>query len=509
MSRTLRQAMIAATLAGLPLAAQAADVDTSALVRAVTADGIMTHLDALQRIANKHGGTRVAGSAGYQASVDYVAKKLGAAGYDVTVQPFSIDLFEELGKPRLAQLAPDRTTYKAGKDFLTMEYSGDGTVTAELALARNIQIPPSKDPSSTSGCKANDFPASVGGKIVLVQRGTCDFAVKVANAEAAGAVGVIIFNEGQPGRRAVLDGTLGGPVDVPTVGATYDLGRALYRLAQKGEVRMRVTVDAEITRIDTFNVIGEWKGPRNGRAVVVGAHLDSVAEGPGINDNGSGSASILEIAVQMKKLGIKPRNTLRFAFWGAEEEGLFGSTHYVEALSEAARAKIMANLNFDMLASPNFVRFVYDGDGSIGPKGPPGSAEIEHVFDRYFAAKDLATEPTLFDGRSDYFAFIEAGIPAGGLFSGAEEIKTKEQAKVYGGTAGVAYDACYHLACDDIANISKTGLNQLAKAAADSVMNLALRTDDIRPSGEAVPSISAEMAAAVAAAEYRGPKRVK
>ncbi len=498
--------MTAAAVFVVP-AAIAAEIDTSALTRAVTATGIGKHLEAFQRIADRHGGNRAAGTAGYQASVDYVSKKLEAAGYDVTIQPFEVDFFQQLSRPRLVRTAPSRKAYKFGKDFLTMEYSGDGTIDAELALAGGIQIPPSPEPSSTSGCRPKDFPASVAGKIVLVQRGGCDFAVKVANANAAGAVGVLIFNEGQPGRRVAVNGTLGGPADIPAIGTSFRVGEGLYKLTQKGPVRMRLVVDAEIHRIETSNVIAEWRGPRNGRAVVVGAHLDSVPQGPGINDNGSGSATILEIALQMKRLNIKPRNTLRFAFWGAEEEGLFGSTHYVESLSEGARARIMANLNFDMLASPNFVRFVYDGDGSIGPEGPPGSAEIEHIFERYFSSKDLATEPTLFDGRSDYLAFIQAGIPAGGLFSGAEEIKTKEQAKIFGGTAGEAYDACYHLACDDIPNISKKALNQFGKAAADAVMNLARRPDDIRPSGGEAGAESAS--AAATAAIYRGRHLVR
>ena len=160
--------------------------------------------------------------------------------------------------------------------------------------------------------------------------------------------------------------------------------------------------------------------------------------GPGINDNGSGSATILTIAEQMTNLHIKPRNTVRFAFWGAEEEGLVGSTYYVDNLSEEALARISLNLNFDMLGSPNFVRFVYDGDGTIGDPGPDGSDVIEQVFTDFFDRRHQASEPTAFDGRSDYFEFINAGIPAGGLFSGAEGIKTAEQQTKYGGTAGRA-----------------------------------------------------------------------
>jgi Zn-dependent M28 family amino/carboxypeptidase len=219
-----------------------------------------------------------------------------------------------------------------------------------------------------------------------------------------------------------------------------------------------------------------------------------VPEGPGINDNGSGSAVILEIAEEMARLKIKPENRVRFAFWGAEESGLIGSDFYVSSLSEAELAQIALNLNFDMLASPNYVRFVYDGDGSAGgPTGPAGSAAIEATFADYFSSQDLPTDPTAFDGRSDYGPFIAAGIPAGGLFSGAEGVKTEEQQDVYGGVTGLAYDPCYHQACDTlndkdqakdvrqqlgraykkgtfVGNINKRSLDELSDAAAHATL---------------------------------------
>jgi Zn-dependent M28 family amino/carboxypeptidase len=199
-----------------------------------------------------------------------------------------------------------------------------------------------------------------------------------------------------------------------------------------------------------------------------------VPEGPGINDNGSGTATVLELAIQMSRLGIAPANRLRFAFWGAEEWGLLGSMHYVDQLPEAERKKILLNLNFDMLGSPNPVRFVYDGDGSDGgPTGPAGSAEIEDVFLDYFRGQTLPTLPTAFDGRSDYGPFIAQGIAAGGLFSGAEGLKTPEQAQVFGGTAGEAYDRCYHQACDDLANNDDRALDELSDAAAHATLHFA------------------------------------
>jgi aminopeptidase Y len=237
---------------------------------------------------------------------------------------------------------------------------------------------------------------------------------------------------------------------------------------------MRVFANTLRETKTTANVLAELPGKHPENVVMVGAHLDSVAEGPGINDNGSGSAAILEVAEQMTK--VKPWNTVRFAWWTAEESGLVGSTFYVDSLSAAELDRIALYLNFDMVGSPNFVRFVYDGSGDIGPTGPPGSAAIEDVFNGYFDANGLATEPTPFDGRSDYQAFINNGIPAGGLFTGAEDIKTAAEAAIYGGTAGIAFDPCYHQACDTFANSSDVVLDQMSDAIAHSTITFAQNT---------------------------------
>ena len=261
----------------------------------------------------------------------------------------------------------------------------------------------------------------------------------------------------------------------------------------------------------TKNVIADSPKGKTGTTVVVGAHLDSVTAGPGINDNGSGTSTLLEIAEQMKELGYTKKGKLqrqvRFAFWGAEEEGTLGSEYYVSHLSPEATSKIYANLNFDMLGSPNYVRFVYDGDGSDTPDaGPAGSAGIEKIFTDYFASQKLASEPTAFDGRSDYGAFIEAGIPAGGLFSGAEGLKTDAEAKIYGGTAGEAYDACYHAACDDVTNLNAQALYELGDAAAHATFVLATSKSGIYPDGSRVAAQRTKQPAIKL--PYKGPKAV-
>jgi hypothetical protein len=448
------------------------DINTKRLRDAVTVSGILAHERILQRIANQHGGTRASGTPGFDASAAYVRRRLEAAGYQVTEQRFIFPFFQELAPAELSQVSPTPTDYETG----TFDFSGSGEVTGPLVPTNDIVIPPTPEPSSTSGCEPGDFaPAPAEPAVALVQRGTCTFEVKVANAQAAGYDAVIIFNEGNPGREALFIGTLGRPFDIPVVGLSFADAAALYAATQAGPVVMRVFTSTEIDlNRETTNILADSPQGDPDRVVVVGAHLDSVPAGPGINDNGSGSSTILEIAEEMAKLGIRPRQKLRFAFWGAEESGLLGAEHYVDSLSDEELQSIWANLNFDMVGSPNYVRFVYDGDGSdTGPAGPPGSAQIEQVFNRYFASQGLETDPTAFDGRSDYGPFIAVGIPAGGLFSGAEGVKTPEQAAVYGGTAGEPYDHCYHQACDDITNLNTRSLFELGDAAAHAVMTLA------------------------------------
>jgi Zn-dependent M28 family amino/carboxypeptidase len=484
-----KSALLAFALAGVLVGAPAVSAapsatDTSALRNAVTVNGIMKHEKALQQIANANGGTRASGTPGFDASRDYVVGKLKAAGYDVKVQPFNFDFFTELSPPIFDRTAPTARTYTLGTDFQSMEYSATGDVTGAVVATNDIVIPPgAKDSTSNSGCESNDFaPASATQtQVALIQRGTCDFIVKARNAQAAGYDAAVIFNEGQPGRTDVINGTLGATdVTIPVIDATFAVGEELYGFIQKGQTPVVhiVTNTTSETR-STSNVIADLRGGRTDRTVAVGAHLDSVPEGPGINDDGSGTATDLEVALQMAKT--KTVNHVRFLWFGAEEAGLIGSQRYVASLTNQQQHDIMAMLDFDMLASPNFVRFVYDGDGSEpdNPAGPSGSGTIEEVFNNFWDAQGLDTEPTAFDGRSDYDSFTAVGIPAGGIFAGAEGIKTAEEALIYGGTAGEPYDECYHLACDTLKNLNLTALDQFSDAVAHSTLAFAQTTSAV------------------------------
>ena len=465
--------------------------ETRGLRNAVTLEGVREHQQALQTISDNNGGNRFAGSPGYDASADYVVGKLQAAGYAVTRDPFTFNYTADRTPPAFEQISPTAVTYVAGAQFASFTFSPNGDVTAPLTAVDLLVPAPGAANTTTSGCEATDFAGFPAGTIALIQRGTCTFGTKASNAAAAGASAVVIFNEGQTNRTGVVAATLGGTQshNAPVIGTSFAIGDDLRNGVLNGPTgsTVRVRVDRINETRTTENIIAETATGDPNNVVVVGAHLDSVSNGPGINDNGSGSAGILEIAEQFAARGILPRNKVRFIWFGAEELGLLGSTSYVSRLSPAQLAQIRLNLNFDMIGSPNFVRFVYDGDNSrfpVGPgsaDGPQGSGEIERVFHDYFASQGLASSETAFSGRSDYGPFIAKGIPAGGLFTGAEGVKSAQEAAIYGGTAGTAYDPCYHLTCDTFANNSDTGLDQMVDAAAQATLIFAKRNYAQRP----------------------------
>ncbi|MFL6142939.1 MAG: M28 family peptidase [Labedaea sp.] len=217
-----------------------------------------------------------------------------------------------------------------------------------------------------------------------------------------------------------------------------------------------------------FNLIADWPGGDTNNILMSGSHLDSVTAGPGINDNGSGSSGLLEIALTVSRTNFQPQRHLRFGWWGAEELGLVGSTFYVNNLPAAEKARIKSYLNFDMIASPNPGYFVYDSAGQ-----PAGSINLQHALEAHFAALGVPTELTQVGGRSDHAAFARAGIPTGGLFTGAEVTKTAAQAQKWGGTSGVAFDRCYHRSCDTSSNLDMTALDRMEDSIADAIWSLA------------------------------------
>lgn len=411
----------------------------------VTTDAMMAHLAKLQDIANANNGTRAVGTPGYEASVDYVVNTLRNSGFDVRTPEFSARVFH----------ADKGSVTIGGKtmDAHALEYSlgapADG-VTGPLVAVRA---------GEGSGCGTADYDGlPVRGAVVLVDRGTCPFSQKEDAAAQRGAVAMVVADNVDEQQ---MTGTLGADTDVKIPVVSVPKSDGMQLRGQSGPITVKLNASTQSFR--ARNVVAETKTGSRTDVVMAGAHLDSVPAGPGINDNGSGVAAVLETAVQ---LGNSPQvhNAVRFGFWGAEELGLIGSRNYVESLNADELKNIALYLNFDMLASPNPGYFTYDGDQSLPadargkPVVPEGSAGIERTLVAYLKSAGKTAQDTSFDGRSDYDGFTLAGIPAGGLFSGAESKKSDEQAKLWGGTANEPFDPNYHQKTDTLDHIDRTAL---------------------------------------------------
>jgi Zn-dependent M28 family amino/carboxypeptidase len=467
------------------------------LLECMTREGVVEHMDAFQKIADNSGdpvypNSRAAGTEGYADSVKYVSDLLEDAGYQVTLDPVPVTFFFP---STLEQLTPT----PADHPNAIATGSGFGTLTGPVIP---VGVNLTGDRANTSGCEPEDFdrPAFAGtNDIALVQRGTCSFEIKATNAEAAGAEAVVIMNQGDatgPGDRlGVVNPTLGAyQAAGPVLGTSFDAGAALAQAGSTASIE--VLPPAERT---DYNVIAELPGANAENVVMAGAHLDSVTAGPGINDNGSGSAALLETALLMAKSNTP--NTLRFAWWAAEEEGLVGSADYVAGLSQAERDRIALYMNYDMVGSPNYFLGVYDADQSTFEAPvvvPAGSEAIEDVYESYYTKVGQPYDDSEFSGRSDYEAFILAGIPSGGLFTGAEVRKTEEQAAIWGGLAGEQFDPCYHEACDTIANFDPEALEVNSDLIAFAMLHFGYSTESVNQvPGKKVPGPAFELPAPV------------
>lgn len=466
-------------------------VECSALDDAITADGLRGHLEALQGIADDNGGTRSVATSGWEASVDYVVSELEAVGHTVSTPTFDYPFFEELGDPALERTAPTAETYAHSEDGTTGDFqsvfrSPPGDVTADVTP---VDLDLGADNTSSSGCEAEDFTDFPTGHLALVQRGACPFVAKVLNAQAAGATGVILFNQGNTADRegllpdgvALLAAEPDHGITIPVVFARYGVGEAMATTIGGGDtVTVHLTVDTVFEVRSSENVIVDVAGADEGEVIVFGGHLDSVPEGPGINDNGSGVSALLEIAAALTHCDLE--RSVRFAWWGSEENGMWGSKSYVGGLSDEELASIHSYINADILGSTNHVYFVYDGDGSaFDIPGPPGSGDIERFFASDLLFAGLSSDE-IFGDRSDHVPFVLAGVPYGGLFTGVDMAKTDAQAETFGGTAGEPLDPCYHSACDTIDNVDMHVLEEMADSLARGAQFYGVEGRSVPPS---------------------------
>ena len=426
---------------------RAANEFATRLRDSVTAGAMTGHLRKLQDIADAHGGTRAIGTPGYDASVDYVAESLRAKGVEVQTPEFATRVFKH-GDPSL-------TVGGAAVNAGVLQYSGG---TPPEGISGPLVAAPADE---TPGCAPADYDGlPVKGAVVLVNRGSCQFSEKQAIAAKLGAVAMVVANNVDEEK---MGGTLGEDtaVTIPVVSVSKADGARLRAAPGPATIKL----DATTKTITARNVLAQTKTGSPQNVVMVGGHLDSVPEGPGINDNGSGVAAVLETAL---RLGSEPavNNAVRFGFWGAEEVGIVGSKKYIASLNTDQLKDIALYLNFDMLGSPNPGYFTYDGDQSTAvdrdqspPRVPEGSAGIERTLVAYLKSAGKTAEDTSFDGRSDYEGFTRAGIPAGGLFSGAEEEKSPQQAGLWGGTPNAPFDPNYHKDTDTIDRVDRAALD--------------------------------------------------
>lgn len=428
-------------------------VSTKALQKLINSKDLLKQAAKLQSFAlSKEGGnTRAFGGYGHNKTINYIyeeVKKLGK-WYDVEYQPFIQSYSASSGSLKIE--GKDVPFYAARR---SPEVEG---LTGVLGAAIG------------EGCNDSDFPAAnqLKGKIVLLSRGNCTITLKSQLAGKAGAAAVLVYNNVVG---TILDGrVLNQPGLVPTGALSNELGLELLARVNKGEkINAKLSINTIIEERLTYNVIAQTKSGDPNNVIFVGGHSDSVPLGPGINDNGSGSIALLEVLIKLKNFKVK--NAVRFAWWSAEEFGLLGAAYYVSQLTPEENLKIRGYLNFDMVASPNYILGVYDGSGkAFNLTGPAGSDLFQYTFEDYFTKAKRGSVPTAFTGRSDYGPFLEVNIPSGGLFTGAEGIKTKEEKRLFGGEEGRPYDENYHQPGDLIGNLNVDALVENTKAIADSV----------------------------------------
>jgi len=490
----------------------------SKLLPCIQQDDLWGHMQAFQAIADANPGpdghpSRNSGEAGYKASVDYVANLMTAAGYDVTIQTYHFFYFAFVGTPVFTEVSPTAHDYTVVDEWNAGQ--AIGTTTADIQPAGGFVLPPTPLSSSTSGCTVADFSGFVSGRIALIQRGGCNFGVKVQNAQAAGATGVIIFNEGNPGRTGVLAGSLvdaAGNRIVPTIPVAFTSFATGIHLLTEYQDAVQAATALPVVHLDTqgivdpsredYNVIADSKGGNKNHIVVVDAHLDAIY-GAGMLDNASGSATILDIALKMKN--VTPLNKLRFIWFGGEELGLFGSKFYVANLAKTELSHIGYDLDADVTATPNYTIGVLD------PAGPDlfGGTSSQTFPNRVYKASTVGRDQAIqyFDsiGRNhelfspvgtDAISFNFAGIPASGLLTGQDCCKTQGEVDLFGGYLGnfegnvPSFDGgCVDNPfrwCDNLDNNDPVVLTFMSKAFATMVVQMAFDTKVMSASNNAV-----------------------
>jgi Peptidase family M28/PA domain len=486
--------------------------DTAAkLLPCITITDLKNHMQAFQNIADNNPSpadghpSRNSGEPGYWASVQYVANVMQQAGYSVTIQPYTFLYYAYTSIPTLSESSPASRSFVLNTDWTAGQ--SVGTANAAIQPAGGIIIPATQDPSSTSGCTSADFSGFAKGAIALIQRGGCNFGVKIQNAQAAGASGVILFNEGNPDRTGLMGISIidaAGTTFVPTIPVaftTFDIGKGLYDAYRGGHapvIAFSIKALVDPNRLD-WNVIAESKGGDANHVVVVDAHLDAIY-GAGMLDNASGSATILDIAQMMKN--VTPVNKLRFIWFGGEEIGLLGSQYYVDALSSNELSHIGYDLDADVTSTPNYTVGVLDPAAKDLFGSTSSTSFPNRVYKASLIARDAGVEYFTSIGKkheffspvgTDAISFNNVGIPASGVLTGQDCCKTQEEVDLFGGHTGnfegVSPTGCVDNAflwCDNYDNNDFDVMTFMSKGFANMVLRMAFDTKVMSSSGNAV-----------------------
>jgi hypothetical protein len=422
-----------------------------------------------------------------------VAAAMTAAGYSVRLQKYSFPYYAYTGIPSMSVNGTDLVLDVDWGPGQSLGSMGGQTLTT----VNNNVLPPTATPSSAAGCASGDFGPGVSGHPVLIQRGTCTFAQKVANAQAAGATGVIIFNEGNttPDRTGLVIGSLGSVPTIPVVFVTFAIGNQMAQEIAAG-TPPSPTVDIKAIfnpNADDWNVIADSKGGDPNHVLVVDAHLDAIY-GAGMLDNASGSVAILDIAQMLKN--VTPQNHLRFIWFGGEEVGLLGSRFYVNNLTTTDYNHIGFDLDADVFGTPNFIIGVLDPAApdffsrqvpeTFANRVYKPSTAAEQQFINFFNTAGFNHE-LLSPNGTDAINFNRVGIPASGLLTGQDCCKSADEVALFGGqtgnyegnlgtTDGGCVDNPFRWCDNWPANVDADNMTMMSKAFADTVVRLAFDT---------------------------------
>ncbi len=434
------------------------------LAAEVSGHDVRRHLVALQAVADASGGNRGYDEIGFTRSALYVKAVLAAAGYHVVTQHVPYTDFV-IGTERLTVSGADIDSAPVLMTRFTPSTAPEG-----------IDAPLASLPAGRTGCAAADYDGvNVAGAVMVLARASCGYTTAQQVAAAAGARAVLIYYP-TPSPANIYRFYAFEPdlFTIPIASVSQRDGELLAAAAAGGDVRVHLTLRGSGEPRTTVNLIAETSGGDPDNVVMIGGHLDSVPEGPGINDNGSTAATVLQVALALAKHQASVSNKVRFAWWGAEEVIDVGSGYYVDQLGDADRARIAALLNAELVASPNYARFVWDS-------GSGGGHAIADIFAGYFDRRNLPYERQSPDAvGSDHEVFEAIGIPVGGLDGGNLGVKTAAQQQRYGGQAGQMFDPCYHQTCDRLGNLDERFLDENARALAWVLGRLASYDDDVR-----------------------------